>query len=610
MLPGTRQRLREATVVVAALALALLMLRQSARHPGALGPIDRLTLKALAPAQDLLTAGARKLGSLRDRYLYLVGVEAGNERLRDENRKLQSELHQAGAAVNATARLERLLGLRESLAATDPARADRGGGHLAVLPGGAGDAGPRVRPGRAWACRCWPPRGWWVGSCGVAGQRADVQLAVDPRSDIDVVIPRTGGRGLLVGKGGENGYRCLIQYFARADQVKVGDTVVTTGLGGFPRDLPVGTVARVAVQPRVAVPGGRGRPRRGLRPPGRGAGGGGAAGVANLPNRPAPALPGRGLSFYRLMRPFFAVLTASCCCCCSRPGAGAAPGGAGAGVRAPGGAAPGAVAALVADRPGGAGVPVRLPVRPAGGRAATAPTRWCYTLTVLAVGLAGPAHRRRPPAAPGGGQLRRGAGRGAGRGDRAGAGQPQRRLRRPALGPARGGDHRGCWRRRCCALLARIEGKIGSSGSAAACTGARPWAAASCRSADDADRRPGHRAARDPAAQQGLRRHRAAGPAGAGDAACSTCRSCAAMRSTAAIAQSIVRTVPLAPLRGELRDRKGRPLATTRPAFNLMVAPEVDLGRGLPPPAPDAIGRAVGPAHLATPRHAGQGRGQ
>ena len=40
-----------------------------------------------------------------------------------------------------------------------------------------------------------------------------------------------------------------------------------------------------------------------------------------------------------------------------------------------------------------------------------------------------------------------------------------------------------------------------------------------------------------------------------------------------AIAQSIVRTTPLAPLRGEMRDRKGRVLATTRPAFNLMVTP-------------------------------------
>ena len=63
------------------------------------------------------------------------------------------------------------------------------------------------------------------------------------------MVPRTGGRGLLVGKGGENSYRCRIQYFARTDAVSLGDEVVTTGLGGFPRDLPVGRVARVTAEP-------------------------------------------------------------------------------------------------------------------------------------------------------------------------------------------------------------------------------------------------------------------------------------------------------------------------------------------------------------------------
>jgi rod shape-determining protein MreC len=297
VLPGTRQKLHEATVVVAALALALLMLRQSARHPGELGPIDRLVLKALGPGQDLLTGGARQLAALRDRYLYLVGVESGNQRLRDENRKLQSELNQARAAANASVRLERLLGLRESLPATTlPARI------VAV------DTSPYFRVARVTLDRGFgqvevgmpvlAPEGVVGRIVGVAGQRADVQLAVDPRSNIHVVIPRTGGRGLLVGKGGENGYRCLIQYFARTDQVKVGDSVVTTGLGGFPRDLPAGTVARVTVQPGSMFQEVEIAPHVDftrlaevlvvVAPP-----------ALESSDRPAPALPGRGLSFYR-----------------------------------------------------------------------------------------------------------------------------------------------------------------------------------------------------------------------------------------------------------------------------------------------------------------------
>ena len=79
----------------------------------------------------------------------------------------------------------------------------------------------------------------------VAGQTSDILLAVDPRSSIDVFMPRTGGRGVLRGKAGENGYRSTIEYLVRGEQAREGDLVVTSGLGGaFPRDLAVGKIAR------------------------------------------------------------------------------------------------------------------------------------------------------------------------------------------------------------------------------------------------------------------------------------------------------------------------------------------------------------------------------
>ena len=61
-----------------------------------------------------------------------------------------------------------------------------------------------------------------------------------------MIVPRTGGRGILRGKSGENGYRCSIEYLARGEPAKEGDAVVTSGLGGaFPRNLAVGHVTRV-----------------------------------------------------------------------------------------------------------------------------------------------------------------------------------------------------------------------------------------------------------------------------------------------------------------------------------------------------------------------------
>ena len=59
------------------------------------------------------------------------------------------------------------------------------------------------------------------------------------------VMPRTGGRGILRGKSGENGYRCSIEYLARGEQAKEGDAVVTSGAG---RRVP----ARPGGRPRHA----------------------------------------------------------------------------------------------------------------------------------------------------------------------------------------------------------------------------------------------------------------------------------------------------------------------------------------------------------------------
>ena len=120
----------------------------------------------------------------------------------------------------------------------------------------------------------------------VAGNSSDIMLLVDPRSAIDVLVPRTGGRGILRGKPGENGYRCSIEYLARGEPAKEGDAVVTSGLGGaFPRDLAGRHRSAASSRARRPLPGGRGHARRRLRAPVRGAGGRGAAAGARSRSR-------------------------------------------------------------------------------------------------------------------------------------------------------------------------------------------------------------------------------------------------------------------------------------------------------------------------------------
>jgi rod shape-determining protein MreC len=238
-------------LVIALLGLALGLVRHSARNPGDIGPVDRALLHVIGPAQAALARAAHGVGHLFVRYLALVNVEGQNRALRQENLNLRTQLADAKRITAEAERLRRLLALRESLSpATVAARV------VAI------DASPyfrvarvRIELGDATVVRGMPviAHDGVVGRIDrVVGATADVQLAVDPASAIHVLLPRTGARGILAGRPGSNSYRCDLQYVARGEPTRVGDVVVTSGVGEFPRDYPVGTVSHV-IQGRAGL---------------------------------------------------------------------------------------------------------------------------------------------------------------------------------------------------------------------------------------------------------------------------------------------------------------------------------------------------------------------
>ena len=243
------KRLREGAIVASMMMLALFALRISAKNPGELSTLDRGILGVVSPAQAAMSAVARAIAGVAGRYVELTRVRTENERLRSENARLRAELMETKRVAAESGRYQRLLGLRDTTPAeTLSARV------ISI------DASPYFRVarveldrGEAMVRRGMPvltPEGVVGRINRVAGDTSDILLAVDPRSSIDVFIPRTGGRGVLRGKAGENGYRCTIEYLVRGEQAREGDLVVTSGLGGnFPRDLAIGKVTRVAPNP-------------------------------------------------------------------------------------------------------------------------------------------------------------------------------------------------------------------------------------------------------------------------------------------------------------------------------------------------------------------------
>ena len=172
-------------------------------------------------------------------------VKQDNARLVDENAKLRTELVAAKNAAAREGELEKLLALRASLQFdTIAARvvAVETSAFFRVVRIKLDRGGDEVKPGMA-----------VIASAGIVGrvQRVfggwcDVLLAADPKSSIDVVVARTGGRGVVKGIAGSDRYRTRIEYLERKDEAAEGDLVVTSGLGGFfPRDLPVGKIVKV-----------------------------------------------------------------------------------------------------------------------------------------------------------------------------------------------------------------------------------------------------------------------------------------------------------------------------------------------------------------------------
>lgn len=245
MVGGSSKRLREAAVVAAVLLTAIIALRVSARNPGELSALDRGILRLVSPGQAAMSYVARGITGVAGRYVELKGVRAENETLHRENRQLRTELMEMRRLAEESGRYQRLLGLRDATPAeTIAARV------IAM------DASPYFRVarvdidrGEGTVRRGMPvltPEGVVGRINRVAGKSSDVLLLVDPRSALDVVIPRTGGRGILRGKAGENGYRCSIEYLARGEPAKEGDAVVTSGVGGqFPRNMAVGHITRI-----------------------------------------------------------------------------------------------------------------------------------------------------------------------------------------------------------------------------------------------------------------------------------------------------------------------------------------------------------------------------
>ncbi len=243
------RRFRDAAITVALLVLPFFFLSANLKDPADTNVLDQMFLSLSGPVQYVAAETAFATSGVLEEYFYLVDVGRDNSRLRTENERLQEEVRLLRSEARENERLRDLLQLRERL-----------GGETISARVIAKDISPffrvirvRVDRGARDRVRHGMPVVSSLGLVGqirrTAGRHSDVLLTVDQESAIDVVVQRTGARGMLRGTGETNRYLCRVQYLGRDDEVEVGDEVYTSGLGRrFPASILVGRVTRVERQ--------------------------------------------------------------------------------------------------------------------------------------------------------------------------------------------------------------------------------------------------------------------------------------------------------------------------------------------------------------------------
>jgi rod shape-determining protein MreC len=233
-------------IVLLALAVPFWFLKTSMRDPTkqTTGP-DRIIVRIAAPVQYAAATLARGISNLFGDYVYLVDVKEDNRSLASQKARLQEQVHKLEGYETENRRLRRLLDLKQSLRA-DTVSAQVVGKDIneffrvvrVSLDRESRDIGPNLP--------VVTPDGVVGTTLKASKDTVDVRLVVDAGSAVDVVVERTGARGIISGTADERKYACKVQYVERTDQVEVGDRFITSGVGRrFPKGLPVATVTQV-----------------------------------------------------------------------------------------------------------------------------------------------------------------------------------------------------------------------------------------------------------------------------------------------------------------------------------------------------------------------------
>lgn len=203
--------------------------------------VERGVLQLTGPLQGGAARLNRAVGGIWADYVDLLQVRRENKQLRESVKILNGRLLESREAVLANERLKKLLDLKDALQTPVLAASVIGEDSSPWFKTVLIDRGERdgLREGMPVVAA----EGVVGQLVKVASQTSRVLLLTDHASAIAGLVQRSRARGVVKGKGGG---RCALEFTRREEDVKVGDPLITSGIGGiFPKGLPIGEVTMV-----------------------------------------------------------------------------------------------------------------------------------------------------------------------------------------------------------------------------------------------------------------------------------------------------------------------------------------------------------------------------
>jgi len=226
--------------VIVLIAVNIIVLSVSSKRYTTFG-LERIAISFISPFQELVTHTMRFTRDIWRQYFYLVTVTRQNQVLKNQLNQAIGVNNQRQETELANARLRNLLGFQKTISEMVVAAEVIGKDPSAwfktvIIDKGKADGLTKGLP-------VVMPQGIAGQVIEVSNHYSKVMLIIDRNSAVDALVQRSRARGVIKGESTD---RCRLDFVLRKNDVRVGDTVVSSGLDGvFPKGLRIGFVAEV-----------------------------------------------------------------------------------------------------------------------------------------------------------------------------------------------------------------------------------------------------------------------------------------------------------------------------------------------------------------------------